>query len=107
MSPPPLPAFRNDKRIDFEKKKLKKGSYTTTQSDYGVCVEYHDDPVDRYALPNDDSIKWAFYIRPEKIDGLQRGIVQPAFGHEGGGIEAFFENGTSDGTFIETKPYGK
>lgn len=102
-----LSSYISDKRIDLEKKRLKKGSYTTTQSDYIDCVHYSDDPVDRYALPNDDSIEWAFFIRPQKIDVLQRGIVQPAFGHEGGGIEAFFEKGTSDGTFIETKPYGK
>lgn len=102
-----LSAFKNDKRIDFEKKKLKKGSYTTTHSDYRDCVYYSDDPVDRYALPNDDPIKWAFYIQPRKVDELQRGIAQPAFGHDGGGIEVFFENGTSDGTFLETKPYGE
>jgi hypothetical protein len=102
-----LSAYINDKRIDFEKKKLKKGSYTTTQLDYMDCVKYSDDPVDRYALPNDDQIEWAFYIRPERIDELQRGIVQPAFGHDGGGWEVFFENGTSDGTFLTTKEYGK
>ncbi|HUT28235.1 MAG TPA: hypothetical protein VMX13_00475 [Sedimentisphaerales bacterium] len=102
-----LSAYKNDHRVDFEKKKLKKGSYTTTDLDYKDCVKYSDDPVDRYALPNDDPIEWAFYIRPKMRDELQRGIVQPAFGHEGGGIEVYFENGTSDGTFIEAKEYGK
>jgi hypothetical protein len=102
-----LSAYINDKRIDIEKKKLKKGSYTTTHADYIDCVYYSDDPVDRYALPNDDPIEWAFFIKPEKIDELQRGIAQPAFGHDGGGIETFFEDGTSDGTFLATKEYGK
>lgn len=102
-----LSAYKNDHRVDFEKKKLKKGSYTTTDLDYKDCVKYSDDPVDRYALPNDAPIEWAFYIRPKMRDELQRGIVQPAFGHEGGGIEAYFENGTSNDTFLETKPYGK
>lgn len=102
-----LSAYKNDHRIDFENKRLKEGSYTTTCQDYKDCVYYHDDPVDRYALPNDDPIEWAFYIRPETRDELQRGIVQPAFGHEGGGIEAYFENGTSNGTFLSKKPYGK
>ncbi len=102
-----LSAYKSDHRIDFEKKRLKKGSYTTTDLDYKDCVKYSDDPVDRYALPNDDSIEWAFFIRPKKIDVLQRGIVQPAFGHEGGGIEAYFENGTSNDTFLSTKPYGE
>jgi len=102
-----LSPYENDRRIDFEKRKLKKGSYTTTEQDYKVCIKYNDDPVDRYALPNDEAIKRAFYIRPDKKDELQRGIVQPAFGHDGGGIEVFFENGTSDNTYLKTEPYGE
>jgi len=102
-----LTAFENDKRIDFEMKKLNPGSYTTTENDYNDCVSTNDDPVDRYALPNDDKITWAFYIKPKTNDTLQRGIVQPAFGHEGGGIEAYFENGTSNDTFYQKKPYGQ
>lgn len=81
-----LSAFENDKRIDFEKKKLKDGTFTTTLVDYISCVRTNDDPVDRYALPNDETIKWAFYVQPKSDDSLQRGIVQPAFGHSGGGI---------------------
>ena len=41
------------------------------------------------------------------IDSLQRGIVQPAFGHEGGGIEAYFEYGTSKETLLFKREYGK
>ncbi len=102
-----LSAFEEDKRIDIEKKRLKPGSYTTTEKDYLECVSTNDDPVDRYALPNDELIKWAFYIKPRSNDTLQRGVVQPAFDHEGGGIEAYFENGTSDDTYLNKKPYGK
>ena len=102
-----LSAYEDDRRIDFGKKKLKPGSYTTTEQDYKDCVSTNDDPVDRYALPNDEKIQWAFYIKPKKEDTLQRGIVQPAFGHEGGGIEAYFENGTSDNTFLQKKSYGQ
>jgi hypothetical protein len=29
---------------------------------------------------------------------LRRGIVQPDFGHTGGGVEVLFDNGTDDGT---------
>lgn len=85
-----ISAYEDDKRIDFENKKLKPGSFTTTEQDYKDCVSTNDDPIDRYALPNDETIKWAFYIKPKGFDILQRGIVQPAFDHEGGGIEAFF-----------------
>jgi hypothetical protein len=102
-----LSVYENDHRIDFTMKRLKKGTYTTTCQDYKDCVDYKDDPIDRYALPNDDPVKWAFYIQPKNTDELQRGIVQPAFGHEGGGIEAFFENGTSVNTYLAKKPYGQ
>ncbi len=100
-------AYEDDKRIDFVNKKLKEGSYTTTEQDYKDCYSTNDDPVDRYALPNDEKIKWAFYIKPKNTNILQRGIVQPDFGHDGGGIETYFENGTSDGTYLEKRDYGK
>lgn len=102
-----LSAYENDKRIDFIKQKLKPGTFSTTNDDYYLCVKTSDDPIDRYALPNDETIKWAFYIQPKKDDTLQRGIVQPAFGHAGGGIEVFFEYGTSDKTYLEKRSYGK
>jgi hypothetical protein len=102
-----LSAFENDKRIDFDKKKLKNGAFATTQVDYNDCVYTDDDPIDRYALPNDDQIKWAFYIQPKSYDSLQRGIAQPAFEHDGGGIELYFEEGTSENTYFNKKPYGK
>lgn len=100
-------AYEDDKRIDFVNKKLKEGSFTTTEQDYKDCYSTNDDPVDRYALPNDEKIKWAFYIKPKSNNILQRGIVQPDFGHDGGGIETYFENGTSDGTYLEKRTYGK
>ena len=102
-----LSDYENVLRIDFVKKRLIEGSYTTTQLDYLTCLNYSDDPVDRYSLPNNDPIKWAFYVLPKTNDQLQKGVVQPAFGHAGGGIEAYFENGTSDDTYFETRPYGK
>lgn len=102
-----LSAYVNDKRIDFENKKLRPGTYTTTNSDYLICVGLTDDPIDRYALPNDEEIKWAFSVQPKTNDVLQRGIVQPAFEHDGGGIEAYFEYGTSNNTYLDKRPYGK
>jgi hypothetical protein len=100
-----LSAYADDKRIDFVKMRLKDGTYTTTETDYLTCKRYHDDPVDRYALPNDETIKWAFFVKPKSSDKYRPGIVQPANNHNGGGIEALFDNGTSDGTYIERKPY--
>lgn len=101
-----LSAFEDDRRIDNVNKKLLPGSFATTEKDYRDCLTEKDDPVDRYALPNDDKIEWAFYIRAKSHDKLQRGIVQPAFKHAGGGIEAYFEKGTSNHTYFLKKAYG-
>lgn len=101
-----LSAYENDKRIDFEKKRLRNGSYTTTIADYKSCKDFLDNPVDRYALPNDESIKWAFYFKPKaNSDKYKQGVVQPANNHSGGGIEALFENGTSDNTYLRKTTY--
>lgn len=94
-----LSAFYDDKRIDRVNKCLRPGSYTTTIDDYLTCTVNKYDPVDRYAIPNDDPIKWAFNIIPEKGDTYQQGIVQPDFGKKGDGIECYFEKGTSFGSF--------
>jgi hypothetical protein len=102
-----LSAYENDRRIDFNNKKLRPGSYTTTDVDYCSCLTYDDDPIDRYALPSDAQIRWAFYVLPKSDDTLQRGIVQAAFGHDGGGLEAYFQDGTSDNTYHDKRPYGK
>lgn len=102
-----ISAYEDDKRIDLEMMKLKPGTYTTTKDDYTTCVDTNDAPIDRYALPNEESIKWAFYIKPKSTDTLQKGIVQPAFNKDGGGIEAYFGNGTSADTYLIKKEYGK
>lgn len=100
-----LSAFENDRRVDKENRCLRPGSFTTTEADYVVCKYLNDDPVERYALPNNDEIKWAFYIQPLMTDTLQRGTVQPANGKKGGGKEAYFEKGTAEGTFLKQTEY--
>ena len=102
-----LSAYQDDKRIDKVNRRLLPGSYTTTAKDYAVCVVKKDDPVERYALPNDDKIEWAFFIQPLVKDTYRYGIVQPDFGRRGGGEECLFENGTSFYTFKEEKKYGE
>ena len=101
-----LSAYEDDKRIDKINNCLLPGSYTTTKKDYEKCVNASDDPVERYALPNDEKVEWAFHIRPKVKDGYRFGIVQPEFGKRGGGEECFFENGTSFGTFKMQTQYG-
>lgn len=100
-----LSAFEDDLRIDKEKKCLLPGSYTTTLNDYKDCKAFPDSPNERYALPNDEEIKWAFYIQPKGNDTLQRGTVQPANGKRGGGKEVYFEFGTGKDTYLRTTPY--
>jgi hypothetical protein len=94
-----LSAFDNDKRIDKIGGHLLPGSFATTDADLQKCREYKYDPIEWYALPSNDEIKYVFYIQPLKTDTLQRGIVQPANEKKGGGEEAYFANGTSLGTF--------
>lgn len=100
-----LSAFENNRRIDSENKCLLPGSYTTTLEDYHLCKKLSDDPVDRYALPNEKQIEWAFYIQPLKQDKYRNGIVQPANSHSGGGIEALFDDGTSKDTYFKKTAY--
>lgn len=101
-----LSAYDNDKRIDKKNNCLLQGSYTTIKKDYEICVKSNDKPIERYALPNDEKISWAFHIKPKTKDGYRFGTVQPAFGKTGGGEECFFENGTSFGTFNKQTTYG-
>lgn len=100
-----LSAFDEDKRVDKINKCLRPGSFTTTYTDYITCRTLDDDPVERYALPNNDKIKFAFYIQPITKDTLQRGRVQPANEKRGGGKEVYFANGTAIGTFKLQTPY--
>lgn len=102
-----LSAYWNDRRVDQVRKRLIPGTFSTMLRDYRLCVECPDEPIDRYALPNEEKITTAFHVRPSIADILQRGRVQPNFGHAGGGEEAYFKNGTSDGSLIGIKPYGQ
>lgn len=95
-----LSAFEDDIRVDKKDGCLLPVSFTTTASDALKCKVEKDDPIDRYALPNELAIKWSFYIQPNKTDRLQRGNVEANYGKKGGGREVYFEKGTRRGTFI-------
>ena len=100
-----LSAFENDHRVDKVNNCLRQGSFTTTMDDYLKCKTNADDPIERYALPSNDKIQFAFHIQPKQNDTLQTGVVQPANGKRGGGIENYFAKGTSIGTFLKQTPY--
>ena len=76
-----------------------------TSTNDNVRKVINDSPVERYALPYNDEIKFAFHVQPKKTDTLQRGTVQPANGKRGGGEEAYFAKGTAAGTFIKQTSY--
>ncbi len=101
-----LSAYEDDKRVDKVNRKFLPGTYATTEADYILCVSTSDDPVERYALPNDELIQYAFYNQPKSNDKLQRGTVEPANGKRGGGKEVIFPDGTSNETYLGMVLYG-
>lgn len=104
-----LSPYRNDLRVDEDKKCLKPGSYTTTYRDYLKCKEICCNPTERYALPSKESVKWEFHVTPKKGDEFRLGTVQPDYDQPGGGEEALFDDGTSENTLTlvrEFKRYG-
>lgn len=85
-----LSAYENDLRVNLQLKCLIPGSYTTTYADFIECKETDADPIDRYALPNEEQIKHVFHVQPSSVDWYRSGIVEPANGHNGGGVEALY-----------------
>ncbi len=100
-----LSSYKNDRRVNVDQKCLLNGTYTTTFKDYQKCKKIACNPIDRYALPNDEKIKWSFFVKPQICDEYRLGIVQPAHGHNGGGDEALFDNGISANTLFKITPY--
>ncbi len=92
-------AFANDRRVTADNR-LSPGSYATTEED-GNKVKTGKEAVERYALPNDDPASYRFTIKPLKETTIQMGIVQPANGHQGGGVEVIFTDGTTKGTVTQ------
>ncbi len=102
-----LSAYENDRRVDKVNGCFVAGTYATTEDDYVLCVKGNDNPVERYALPNDETIKFSFYTKPLLGDKLQKGTVEPDFGKRGGGKEVVFPNGTSKKTYLGMVKYGE
>jgi hypothetical protein len=89
-------AYENDFRITA-KRALTAGTFATTAED-AENVRTGREAVQRYALENKQSANKRFPIVPPKDTSVQRGIVEPAYGEPGGGVEVIFVNGTPDGT---------
>jgi hypothetical protein len=89
-------AYINDFRITAQRG-LTAGTFATTAED-AENVKTGREAVQRYALENKQSANKRFPIAPPKDTKVQRGIVQPAYGEPGEGVEIIFVNGTPDGT---------
>jgi hypothetical protein len=90
-------AFADDIRVTSAKG-LTKGTFATTKEDADAHVKTGMDAVSRYALENKDPASNVFTITPPKDLELKRGVVAPAYGEKGGGVEVIFVNGSPDGT---------
>ncbi len=86
-------AFANDRRITADKRLLP-GTYGTTLAD-SLQVLTGKQAVERYALPNSDPAVHRFTIMPNADTPIQYGIVEPAHGQPGGGVEVIFPAGTN------------
>lgn len=95
-------AYANDRRVTAGRG-LTRGTFATTREDADAHVKTGADAVHRYALENKTPASNVFTITPPKETNLQRGIVEPAYGEPGGGVEVIFVNGSPDGTVTDPK----
>lgn len=95
--------FEDDFRIDRNNNKVLPGTFATTLLDGQKCINENIDIIDRYALPSEREIMYAFYINPISNTEIKRGVVQPDYGKKGGGEEVIFPSGTSDNTVGKIK----
>lgn len=89
-------AYENDRRIKSDGSLLP-GTYATTEDD-AKNAPTGKAAVARYALPDPKPASNVFTIKPHKDTVIQRGIVEPAYGQPGGGVEVLFRDGTHAGT---------
>ena len=86
-------AYANDRRITADRRLLP-GTYGTTHAD-SQQVLTGKQAVERYALPNPDPAVHRFTIMPHASTSIQYGVVEPAHGQPGGGVEVIFTQGTN------------
>jgi hypothetical protein len=89
-------AYRNDRRVTPDGGLLP-GTYATTEKD-AENIHTGREAVGRYALPNPQPASFVFTILPDGGTVVHCGIVQPAFGQPGEGVEVLFAQGTEAGT---------
>ena len=88
--------YRNDHRIT-EDGSLLAGAYATTEVD--ACnARTGTEATLRYALPSDEPAIYVFTVLPPEKTSVRMGVVEPANGKPGGGVEVLFENGSPKNT---------
>lgn len=90
--------YKNDNHVT-EDGGLKPGAYATTEAD-AQNVKTGTDAMNRYALPSDEPPTYVFTIKPPEKTLVRVGIVEPANGKPGGGVEVLFEEGSPKNTVI-------
>lgn len=88
--------YENDFRVT-EKKGLTPGTFGTTKDD-AKNIKTGMDAIARYALENKMSANNVFTIKPPSGTKLKQGIVEPAYGETGGGVEVIFVDGSPENT---------
>lgn len=88
--------YRNDRRVT-EEGGLLPGTYVTTEAD-ARNVNTGAEATFRYALPSDEPAIYVFTIQPPEKTLVRVGVVEPANGKPGGGVEVLFENGSPQKT---------
>jgi hypothetical protein len=89
-------AYENDFRVT-DKHGLTAGTFGTTEED-SRNIKNGMDAVARYALESKMSANNVFTIKPPAKTKLKQGIVEPAYGEPGGGVEVIFVDGSPDNT---------
>jgi hypothetical protein len=89
-------AYPNDRRVAADNSLLP-GSFATTEED-AKNVKTGKEAVARYALANPEPASYVYTIKPKKDTDIQRGIVEPANGQPGLGVEVIFTSGTTANT---------
>ena len=89
-------AYKNDRRITSGKG-LTAGTYATTEAD-AKNIKTGSEAVERYALPDPKPAVYRYTVKPGKDTIYREGVVQPAYGRKGGGVEVIFDRGTDDKT---------
>ena len=85
-------AFEDDIRVRPDKS-FTPGTYATTEED-AKNVKTGREAVKRYALANSDPASNVFTAKPNQKTKIQRGVVEPANGQPGEGVEVIFPEGT-------------